>query len=133
MKFWITLSALLLGGAISAASAAGCDNPPLVQLPAAEKAGKKESSKKEMEKEQGKAKEAMEKYYTALQAYVACTQEALKSAGGDNAPALYKSVLVSRNNAAVAEWEAVQKWYASLFGASPVGPPAGPPGEKNGK
>ena len=136
MRSWLALStALLLGSGYSIVAAAGCENPPLVLIPAAETLSKKEQERK---KEQEKAAEAMQKYSNAMQAYVACIQEELKAAGGDNAPELTKKVLVARNNAAVAEFEAVDKWYKASAGAGQVGPPAGPEhgapeGKKRGK
>jgi hypothetical protein len=49
-----------------------------------------------------------------MQEYVGCIQEELNSAG-ENAPNFYRSILIQRNNAAVAEAEAVQRWFSTRF------------------
>jgi hypothetical protein len=142
MKSWLALSALLLGGGYSTFAAAGCDNPPLVMLPAANE----KMSKKEQEKEREKATEATQKYFTAMQSYVSCIQAEIKpqvpacaqaapeeyndclhkqlEAAGDSPTVLPLKVLLARNNAAVAEAQAVQKWFAAQLGAAQTGPPA---------
>lgn len=103
----LAFSAVLLAGGSMAARA--CDNPSLVMIPTKDKYSSKEEKK---------ITEATRKYFSALQQYVACIQADLKSAGGDNAPILYRNVLVQRNNAAVAEAEAVQKWFEARLGKS---------------
>jgi hypothetical protein len=116
MKTWIALSALLLCSGFSMTAAAGCDNPPLVNIPADE-----DLSKRQMER----VTEETQQYFTAMQEFVACLQAELQSAGGDDAPTLYRNVLVQRNNAAVAEAQAVQKWFVARFGSDTgIGPPA---------
>jgi len=45
-----------------------------------------------------------------------CVQAELKAAGGDSAPKLTKQVLIARNNAAVAEADAVKKLFESNVG-----------------
>jgi hypothetical protein len=42
-------------------------------------------------------------YKAGMQEFVACTQAALQAAGGNNAPALTRAVLIKRNNDAVEE------------------------------
>jgi hypothetical protein len=143
MKVWLALSALVLGGGYSTFAAAGCDNPSLVMIPAT---GEK-MSKKEEEKAREKATEAAQKYFTAMQSYVSCIQAEIKpqvpacdqaaaeeygeclhkelEAAGDSPSVLPLRVLLARNNAAVAEAQAVQKWFAAAFGAAQQGPPAG--------
>jgi hypothetical protein len=63
-----------------------------------------------------------------MRAYTACVQAALTAAGGDSAQPIVKSVLVARNNAAVAEVQAVVK----IFQAN-VPPPAPPAEEDRGR
>jgi hypothetical protein len=104
------ICATLLGGATGTAFA--CDMPPLVAIPAAaDVAGREDQIRQEMAA-----------YYQAMQAYSACVQAELEAAGGDAAPSLTKTVLINRNNAAVAEVEAVVK----LFNEN-VGPADGVP------
>jgi hypothetical protein len=111
----MALSALLLGVAAMPAHA-GCDYPSLVLIPAKDKLSAKEEKK---------ITEATHKYMDAMKAYVTCIQGELQAVGGDNAPDLYKKVLVGRNNNAVAEAEAVQKWYLARVSkaSEAVGPP----------
>ena len=105
MRSWIALSAILLGG-VSVTAEAACDYPSLVMIPAKDKLSGREEKKLD---------EAIQKYFAAMKEYVACIQAELKSAG-DNPSTLYRNVLVQRNNAAVAEAEAVQKWFDSAMG-----------------
>lgn len=149
MKSWLALSVLLIGGGYSTFAAAGCDNPPLLMIPAQ----KEKMSRKEQEREREKVVEAAQKYFTAMQSYVACIQAELKpqvpacsqatdqeyneclrkqlETNGDSPAVLPIKVLMARNNAAVAEAEAVQKWFTAAVGAAQAGPPApGPAPEK---
>ena len=82
-------------------SSLACDLPKLVVIPDADKVTGHE---KEIRTE-------VEKYFAAMKTYVACVQSELKADGGDNAPALVKSLLINRNNVAVAEANAVVGWY----------------------
>ncbi|HEU4616468.1 MAG TPA: hypothetical protein VFV10_00410 [Gammaproteobacteria bacterium] len=147
MKLALALSALLLGGGFCTAAAAGCDNPPLVMIPASEKMSKKEAEK---------VTEDVKKYMTAVQSYVSCVQAEMKKqvpecsqeteqefsgciekkvqAAGDSTSGIPLKVLLARNNAAVAEASAVTKWFQAKASAEQVGPPAGPtPGEAPAK
>jgi hypothetical protein len=92
-----------------------CDLPPLVMIPAKEDAiGKEDAIRAETAK-----------YFQAMQAYTQCVQAALVAAGGDAAPTITKAVLVRRNNAAVAEAEAVLKAFTERVGPiAQSGPPA---------
>lgn len=126
MRTSIVLAALLLGS-FSMAAEAGCDYPSLLMIPAKGKMSKKETKRITAD---------AEKYFADMKTYVACVQTELQAAGGDSAPALYRNVLVARNNAAVQEFEAVEKWYTASMGiAQPEGPrkgqPEGPAKEKN--
>jgi hypothetical protein len=78
-------------------SAVACDNPEIVKVPDGEKA-----SMDELLQAQGQVKS----YMTAMQAYLDCLDNELDAAG-DDAPAQYKSLMVTRHNAAVTEMEAV--------------------------
>ena len=56
-------------------------------------------------------RKATNAYFEGMTAYVACIQAELAAAGGAAAPALVKAAVVARNNAAVAEAEAVKKTF----------------------
>lgn len=103
MKSWAVLSTVLISGL--SINAWACEQPPIVIIPAADEdvAGNEEA-----------IVEATQEYFQSMQEFVTCIQEELNSAGED-APDLYKRVLVQRNNLAVAEAEAVQQWFNSRF------------------
>ena len=109
--------ALLFGGAALNAHAA-CEQPPLVQIPAAAE---------DLEDNESRIVEETEAYFVAMQEYVNCIRSELETAG-DGASELYKRVLVQRNNLAVAEAEAVQRWFSSRL---PNAPTASPPAPDN--
>jgi hypothetical protein len=99
----------IVGGAILsglAGSALACDLPKLVAIPAKDQIAGKEAD----------IRSAAATYFTGIQAYTACIQAELASAGGDSAPALVRQVLVSRNNAAVAEAQFVMKQFTDNVG-----------------
>jgi hypothetical protein len=75
--------------------------PPLVAIPPKDQIGDKAAA---IEAE-------VTIYFDAMRAYTACVQAALAAAGGDSAQPIVKSVLVARNNAAVAEVQAVVKIF----------------------
>ena len=50
-------------------------------------------------------------YTSGMRSYMECTQTALATAGGDNAPTLTKAVLVKRNNDAYQEVQAMAALY----------------------
>lgn len=83
---------------------AGCDQPPLVMIPAPE----------DSEGNEDRIFAETEQYFLAMQEYVNCIRAELDSAGHD-ASELYQSMLVQRNNLAVTEAEAVQRWFLSRF------------------
>lgn len=56
------------------------------------------------------------RYSDAIIEYTACLKAELAAAGGDSAPALVRSVLVGRNNYAVAEHKAVTDLYTARVG-----------------
>lgn len=112
MKLSVIIAAGLLTGA--SATALACDLPPLVEIP------------KDAKSHEQDVRTAMQAYFDQMKTYTACVQQALTDAGGDNAPKLTKSVLVARNNAAVAEVEAVMK----IFNAAIEGGDAAAAGAK---
>ena len=112
-----TLCAGVLTGIGGAALA--CDMPALVAIPPKDELGDRAA---EIEAEVGI-------YFDAMRAYTACVQAALTAAGGDSAQPIVKSVLVARNNAAVAEVQAVVK----IFQATVPPPPAAPAEDGRGR
>lgn len=114
MRSLAALSAVVIGGL--SFNAWACEQPPIVIIPAQDEdiVGNEEA-----------ILEDTREYFQSMQEFVACIQAELSSAG-EEAPELYKRVLVTRNNLAVAEAEAVQQWFNSRFEA-PAGvelPPA---------
>jgi hypothetical protein len=104
MKAIHILAGLCLGAL--ATTALACEMPPLVAIPAKDKVG-----------DQGAAiRDATKVYFDAMKAYTDCVQAELKAAGGDAAPKLTKTVLIARNNAAVAEADAVKKQFEANVG-----------------
>ncbi len=94
----LTAGVLLIG--FNLASAA-CEMPPLAAVPAAKNVG-------------GKQKEILadvQRYHDAMMAYADCLKKELTAAGGNDAPALTKTLLVNRYNSAVAEVETVLKLF----------------------
>jgi hypothetical protein len=116
MTFTKILGAALLCNVTGVALA--CDYPPLVVIPAKEDvAGKEEAIRAETAT-----------YFAAMQAYTKCIQDELAAAGGEEAPALTKAVLVQRNNLAVAEAQAVLKTFTANVAPAPSpGPSPQPP------
>ena len=103
--------AAILLCAISSASFA-CTLPPLVAIPAKDKIGDQAPA----------IREATTAYFDGMKAYTDCVQAALSAAGGDAAPTLVKTMLIARNNAAVAEAEAVKKLFEANIGFGNVVP-----------
>lgn len=100
----LTALSIIAAHALSSAAFADCEHPPLVMIPAQE----------DIQDNQEEVVEATQEYFANMQEYVACIQEELDAAG-DDAPEITRRVLVQRNNAAVAEAEAVQRWFNSRF------------------
>ncbi len=90
------LFALLIGSV-----AAACEYPPLVTIPTGSEATLDEMLEAQTE---------VRTYVEAMEVYLACVAEEL-TAGGEDAPEEFKSIMSSRHNAAMAELEAV----AALF------------------
>lgn len=78
-----------------------CDYPPLVEIP--------------MEVEEGRRterlREATQEYVQAMSAYTECLQAEIEALA-DNTTELHRSLLIARNNAAVAEVEVMMQVYA---------------------
>jgi hypothetical protein len=112
MRFTKVIGAALFCGLSGTAFA--CELPKLVSIPPKEEVAGKEAE----------IRAAASAYFTAMQAYTQCVQDALRAAGGDAAPDLVKRVYVSRNNTAVAEAEFMMKLFTENVGsADPAGPP----------
>jgi hypothetical protein len=99
---------------VIAGNAAACALPKLAIIPPKDQVAGKENE----------IMIAMTEYSTGMDAYVGCIRAELDAAGGDNAPAILRRVLVSRNNAAVAEKEFMIKLYTdNVVPAAPAPPP----------
>ena len=113
------LTTIICGGLLSATagSALACTLPKLALIPPKDQIAGRESE----------VMAAMMDYSTGMDAYVGCIRAELDAAGGDNAPATVKSVLVLRNNTAVAEKEFMIRLYTeNVASAAPAAPaPAG--------
>ena len=112
------ITTIICGGILTAiaGSASACTLPKLLIIPPMDEVAGKEAE----------IRTAAAAYFTSMQAYAACIQAELAGAGGDAAPDLVKRVLVSRNNAAVAEAEFMMKLYNENVGQI-QGPPVGAP------
>ncbi len=92
-------------GALASTSFA-CDLPPLVAIPPKDKVGDQATA----------IREATKTYFDQMKVYTECVQAELVAAGGDKAPILTKTVLIGRNNVAVAEADAVKKLFDANIG-----------------
>ncbi len=110
------LTTILCGGLFAATTgtAMACSLPKLAVIPPKDQVAGNEAA----------ITAAMTEYSNAMDAYVGCIRAELDAAGGDNAPALVKNVLVLRNNTAVAEKEFMIKLYTENVAS---GAPATPP------
>lgn len=115
----MTVTRILCGVILAGCSgvALACDMPTLVAIPTTEKIA---------ENPQAFYTEWLA-YTNGMQEYVACTQAALKEAGGDKAPALTRAVLVKRNNDAVAEVTRMAALYDERVGPLAKAAPAPAP------
>ena len=98
-----------------AGAAGACELPKLAVIPTKENA---------VGKEEG-LRTAFMQYRQGMEAYTQCVLDELTAAGGDKAPASIKAASVLRNNAAVAEVQAMDKLFNENVGALPASP--GPP------
>ncbi|MEO8465922.1 MAG: hypothetical protein ABI640_11325 [Gammaproteobacteria bacterium] len=111
---------LVAGLLVAVAGAAGaCEIPKLPLIPAKEN---------NVGKEDG-LRAAFMQYRQGMEAYTQCVQGELNVAGGDKAAPSIKSAAVLRNNAAVAEVQAMDKLFKDNVGALPIsaGPSPGAP------
>jgi hypothetical protein len=92
-------------GALASTTLA-CELPPLVVIPAKDKVGDQAAA----------IRDATSAYFVAMKTYTDCVQAALTAAGGNSAPTITKTVLIARNNAAVAEADAVKKLFEANVG-----------------
>jgi hypothetical protein len=115
MRLTTILFATLITGVASTGFA--CTLPPLVAIPAKDKIGDKTVQ----------VQAEVSAYFDAMKVYTECVQAELAAAGGDAAPTMVKSVLVQRNNAAVAEVNAVIKIFGDSVGTAQSGPAPGTP------
>ena len=97
---------LALAGSF-AVTAFACENPPMVAVPDGS-----EASLDEMVAAQNGVRE----YMAAMEEYLACLNEELE-AGGEEAPAEFKSLMVTRHNNAVSEMETVAAAFNEQLGA----------------
>ena len=95
-----------------ASSAFACELPPLVVI-----------TPRVLDANEAPAvRKATNAYFESMTGYVACVQAELAAAGGAAAPAVVKAVIVARNNAAVAEADAVNKMFeANGYGGAMPG------------
>ena len=120
MSYGRIIYAGLLCGVASASFA--CEMPALVAIPSKDAIAGKEQQ----------ITDALAVYYQGMQAYTSCVQQELTAAGGDSAQPVVKAVLVQRNNAAVAEVQAVMKIYKDTVGeAAAAGAQPAAPGDKS--
>jgi hypothetical protein len=96
--------------AVVASTSLACEMPPLVAIPAKDKVGDQAAA----------IKDATKVYFDLMKAYTDCVQAELTAAGGNSAPTLTKTVLIARNNAAVAEADAVKKLFDANVGLTVV-------------
>jgi hypothetical protein len=104
---------LIAGLIVAVAGAAGaCEVPKLPVIPAkGDNAGKEDA-----------LRATFMQYRQGMEAYTQCVQTELTVAGGDKAAASIKSAAVLRNNAAVAEVQAMDKLFNDNVGALPGAP-----------
>lgn len=105
----MTIRALCCGAALSLAAshAAACDNPPLAQVPTLDEV-------ENLQEELPAIQSSVQEYHAAMQEYTQCLQSEVEDAQSNDAPELVQTLLVQRNNAAVAEVEAVIQQFNKL-------------------
>jgi hypothetical protein len=104
------ITTIICGGLLTgvAGSALACDLPELPIIP----------PKNQIAGNEAELRAAANEYFTGIQAYAACIQAELAGAGGDDAPALLKAILVRRNNDAASEAEFMMKLFTDNVGSS---------------
>ena len=94
----LTVAFVALAGG---SAAIACEYPPLVTIPEG-----REATREEMLEAQAQVRT----YVMAMESYLACVGEELTVAG-DDAPEIFKSIMFSRHNVAMAEMEAIANHY----------------------
>lgn len=89
-------------------SALACKNASIPRIPAED----------QIHGQEKKVTDELRNYLDAVQTYLDCIQDEL-SAGGDDASDTFKSLLVKRNNLAVAEAQAVSDLVAARIQTAP--------------
>ncbi len=89
---------------LACSSAAACELPPLAAIP------------KKIPEDVAPLLLDVRGYSDSMLEFIACVRAELTAAGGDAAPELQRSVLIWRNNQAVAEHKAVTDLYAARVG-----------------
>jgi len=104
------ITTIICGGLLTgvAGSALACDLPKLLVVPPKDQVAGKEAE----------LRAAANTYFTGMQAYAACIQAELAGAGGDDAPALVKAILVRRNNDAAEEAQFMIKMFTDNVGSA---------------
>ena len=100
----------VVGGLLLAAvalPAVACDLPKLPVIPPRDQIGDQAPA----------VTAATSAYFEGMRAYAECIQSAIAAAGGGAAPASFRNAMIDRNNAAVAEAQAVDKLYREALGA----------------
>jgi hypothetical protein len=105
MKTFVTSCLVLFGG--FAGHAFACENPPMVAVPDGTAATLDEMVT---------AQNGVREYMAAMEEYLACLNEELE-AGGEEAPAEFKSLMVTRHNNAVSEMETIAAAFNEQLGA----------------
>lgn len=85
-----------------AVPALACDNPTLVVVPDGESATMEELVAVQSE---------VQAYMAAMEEYIGCIDAELEAAGGDDSPALFQSLMVTRHNQGVEEMELVAEAF----------------------
>jgi hypothetical protein len=96
MKRFTSCFVTVIAGCFGIAASA-CENPTMVSIPDG-----KTSTMDQLLQAQAEVKT----YMTAMEEYLACLNEELET-GGEEAPAEFKSLMVTRHNTAVSEMESV--------------------------
>lgn len=105
--------AVLAAGGVALNAHAGCEQPTVAVIPPAH----------QLEEQGDAVEDGKHEYFQSMYEYLQCIRAELESAG-DDASDLYKRMLVRRNDLAVAELKAVERWYESRFpgeGGAPDG------------
>jgi hypothetical protein len=98
---------------------AACENPTMVAVPDGGNATMEELLA---------VQEQVKTYMGAMETYLACLNEELE-AGGDDAPAEFKSLMVTRHNSAVTEMETIAAAFNQQVQAFKAANPGDQPAE----